>query len=46
MLSADFFSELGNTQTESEGMEKVFHANRSNKKARVAIRISDKIGFK
>ena len=30
-------------QTESEGLEKVFHANRDQKKAGVAILISDKI---
>ena len=33
-------------QTESEGLEKVFHANRDQKKAGVAILISDKIDFK
>ena len=33
-------------QTESEGIEKVFHANGNKKKAGVAILISDKIGFK
>ena len=33
------------TYTESEGMEKVFHANENQKKARVAILISDKIDF-
>ena len=33
-------------QTESEGMEKIFHANRNQKKAGVAILISDKIDFK
>ena len=33
-------------QTESEGMAKVFHANGNQKKARVAILISDKIDFK
>ena len=35
-----------NIQTESEGLEKnVFHANRDQKKAGVAILISDKIDF-
>ena len=34
----------GNIQTESEG--KIFHANRDQKKARVAILISDKIDLK
>ena len=33
-------------QTESEGMEKIFHANGNQKKAGVAILISDKIDFK
>jgi len=33
-------------QTESEGLEKVFHATRDQKKAGVAILISDKIDFK
>ena len=33
-------------QTESEGMEKIFHANGNQKKAGVAIFISDKIDFK
>ena len=33
------------TQTESEGLEKIFQANRQEKKAGVAILISDKIGF-
>ena len=35
----------GHIQTESEGLEKVFHANRDQKKAGVAILISDKIDF-
>ena len=34
------------TQAESEEMEKIFHANRHEKKAGVAILISDKIDFK
>ena len=33
----------GHIQTESEGLEKLFHTNRDQKKARVAILISDKI---
>ena len=33
-------------QTESEGLEKIFHANGDQKKAGVAILISDKIDFK
>ena len=33
------------TQTETEGMEKIFHVNGNDKKARVAIFISDKIEF-
>ena len=36
----------GHIQTESEGMEKVFHANGNQKKAEIAIFISDKIDFK
>ena len=34
------------TQVESEGMKKIFQANRHKKKAGVAILISDKIDFK
>ena len=34
------------TQTEGEGLETIFQANRQGKKARVAIFISDKINFK
>ena len=35
------------TQTESEGLEKIFQTNRQEKeKARVAILISDKMAFK
>ena len=33
----------GHIQTESEGLKKIFHANRDQKKAGVAILISDKI---
>ena len=36
----------GHIQTESEGLENIFHANRDQKKAGVAILISDKIDFK
>ena len=34
------------TQTESERMEKVFHASGNEKRAGVAILISDKMNFK
>ena len=36
----------GHIQTESEGLEKIFHANGFQKKAGVAILIPDKIYFK
>ena len=36
----------GYIQTESEGWKKTFHANGNQKKAGVAILISDKIDFK
>src|SRR5574340_406452 len=36
----------GHIQTESESWKKIFHANRDQKKAGVAILISDKIYFK
>ena len=36
---------MKDTQTETEGMEKIFHVNGNDKKARVAIFISDKIEF-
>ena len=36
----------GHLQTGSEGWKKIFHTNRSQKKAGVAILISDKIDFK
>ena len=39
-------SNKGHIQTESEGLEKDIHANRDQKKAGVAILISDKIDFK
>jgi len=35
----------GHIQTESEGLEKIFHVNGDQKKAGVAIFISDKIDF-
>ena len=35
----------GHIRTESEGLEKDFHANGEQKKARVAILITDKIDF-
>ena len=35
----------GHIQTESEGLEKIFHENGDQKTARVAILISDKIDF-
>ena len=36
----------GHKQTESEGLEKIFHANWDQKKAGIAILVSDKIDFK
>ena len=36
----------GHIQTESEGLKKLFHVNRDQKKAGVAILMSDKIDFK
>ena len=36
----------GHIQTESEGWKKILHADRDQKKAGVAILISDKIDFK
>ena len=35
----------GHIQTESEGLEKTFHANRDQKEAGVAMLVSDKIDF-
>ena len=35
----------GHIQTESEGLEKIFHANGDQQKAGVVILISDKINF-
>ena len=46
MLSTrDPLQNKGHIQTKSEGLEKIFHANRDQKKAGVAILISDKIDF-
>ena len=46
MLSArDPPQNNGHIQIESEGLEKIFHANGDQKKVRVAILISDKIDF-
>ena len=42
----DSFQGERHTQTENEEMEKIFHSNRNNKKAGVAILLSDKIDFK
>ena len=36
----------GHIQTESEGLKKIFYANADQKKAGVAILISDEIDFK
>lgn len=36
----------GHTQAGSEGMEKIFYANRNKRKAGVAIVMADKIDFK
>ena len=46
MLSArDPPQTKGHTQTESEGLKKIFHSNGDQKKAGVAILISDEIDF-
>ena len=46
MLSMrDLPQNKGHIQTESEGLEKIFHANGDQKKAGVTILISDKIDF-
>ena len=46
MLSTrDPLQNKGHIQTKSEGLEKIFHANGDQKKAGVAILISDKIDF-
>lgn len=39
-------SELRHVQTESEEMEKIFHANGNNKKDGIAILVLDKVEFK
>ena len=47
MLSTrDPHENKGHIQTESEGLEKILHANREQKETGVAILISDKIDFK
>ena len=46
LLTRDPPQNKGRIQTESEGLKKIFHANRDQKKAGVAILISDKIDFK
>ena len=46
MLSTrDPLQNKGHIQTKSEGLEKIFHANGDQNKARVTILISDKIDF-
>ena len=46
MLSArDPPQTKGHTQTESEGLKKIFHSNGDQKKAGEAILISDKMDF-
>ena len=46
MLSTrDPLQNKGHIQTKSEGLEKILHANGNQKKAGVAILISDKIDF-
>ena len=47
MLSTrDLPQNKGHIQTESEGLGKVFHTNRDQRKAGVAILVSDKIDLK
>ena len=43
LLTRDPPQNKGRIQTESEGLKKIFHANRDQKKAGVAILIFDKI---
>ena len=43
LLTRDPPQNKGHIQTESEGLEKIFHTNRDQKKAGVAILISDNI---
>jgi len=45
LLTRNSLQSYRHTQTESETMEKVFQANRNDKKAKVVILISDKIDF-
>ena len=45
MFTRDPSQAKGHMQTESEGLEKIFHANGDQKKAGVPILISDKIDF-
>ena len=46
LLTRDPPQNKGHIQTESEGLEKIFRANRDQNKAGVAILIFDKIDFK
>ena len=46
LLTRDPPQNKGHIQTESKGLEKIFYANRDQKKAGVAILMSDKIHFK
>ena len=45
LSTGDPLQNKGHIQTKSEGLEKIFHANGDQKKAGVAILISDKIDF-
>ena len=45
LLTRDPPQNKGHIQTESEGLKKIFHTSRDQKKAGVAILISDKINF-
>ena len=46
LFTRDPLQTQGHIQTESEGLEKIFHANGEQRKSGVAILISDKIDFK
>ena len=46
LSTRDLLRNKEHTQTESAGWKKLFHANRDQKKAGVAILISDKTDFK
>ena len=46
LLTRDPLQSERNMQTESEGWKKIFHGNGNDKKAGLAILISDKIDFK